>query len=122
LALIAELERRGLVGKAWGHGAVRVYNPAGEPDGGDPLGRALGPGMRQEVLCRRRDGVLWWWWAWSGPTRTSPPELEPLCPVADAVTAVERIARVLAVPFADSPAALDGSASDASSDSSGGCG
>ncbi|MEO3829916.1 hypothetical protein [Actinomadura sp. B10D3] len=103
LALVAELERRGLLARVMGHGALRVRNPAGEPDPGDPQGQGFGPGLGQEVVCRRRDGVLWWLWVWSGPTRTSPPELEPLCPVADAAVAVERITRVLAVPFASSP-------------------
>lgn len=102
LALVAGLEARGLVAEVWGHGAVRARNPAGEPDAGDPRGQGFAPGLRQEVLCRPRDGVLWWWWVWSGVTRSSPPELEPLCPVEDTVTAADRIARVLAVPFAGS--------------------
>ncbi|QXJ20944.1 hypothetical protein AGRA3207_001744 [Actinomadura graeca] len=101
-ALVAELERRGLVAEVMGHGAVRVRNPAGEPDPDDPRGQAFAPGLRQEVVCRRLDGVSWWW-VWSGPTRNSPPELEPLCPIANAAVAVERITRVLAVPFAGSP-------------------
>ncbi|WP_412519461.1 hypothetical protein K8Z49_15945 [Actinomadura madurae] len=100
---MAELERRGLVARVMGHGAVRVRNPAGEPVPGVAQGQGFGPGLGQEVVCRRRDGVLWWLWVWSGPTRQSPPELEPLCPVADAAVAVERITRVLAVPFASSP-------------------
>jgi hypothetical protein len=104
LALVAELEQRGLVAEVRGPGVVRVRNPAGAPDVEDPQGQVFAPGLGQEVVCRRRDGVLWWW-AWTGPTRHSPPELEPLCPVSDVVTAVTRIVRVVAVPFADSSAA-----------------
>ncbi|MGP4024190.1 hypothetical protein [Actinomadura sp. 3N407] len=110
LALVDALEARGLVAEVWGHGAVRVRNPAGEPDTDDPQGQAFAPGLRQEVLCRHHQGVLWWLWVWSGPTRDAVPELEPLCPVEDTVTAAEALARVLAVPFAGAPG------------SSGGCG
>ncbi|GAA0562715.1 hypothetical protein GCM10009546_26170 [Actinomadura livida] len=113
LALVDALEARGLVAEVWGHGAVRVRNPAGEPDTDDPQGQVFAPGLRQEVLCRPREGVLWWLWVWSGPTPSSPVELEPLCPVADTATAADRIARVLAVPFAGPSSA---------SVSSGGCG
>jgi hypothetical protein len=122
LGLAAELERRGLVAEVRGHGVVRVHNPAGEPDPGDPRGQVLAPGLGQEVVCRRRDGVLWWCWVWPGPSRTSPPELELLCPVADIVTAVTRIARVLAVPFADPSPSSASSPSAASSASSGSAG
>ncbi|GAA2129294.1 hypothetical protein [Actinomadura napierensis] len=104
LALVNALERRGLEAQVHGHRAVRVSNPAGEPDPDDPCGALMHPGMRQEVVCRSHDGALWWWWAWAGPTRQSPPELELLCPLLETDTAAERIARVLAVPFADSPA------------------
>ena len=118
LALVEALRARGLVAEVWGHGAVRVRNPAGEPDSDDPRGQAFAPGLRQEVLCRPRGGVLWWWWVWSGVTRSSPPDLEPLCPVTEVTLAADRIARVLAVPFAGAPAsgapASDGSGSDAS--------
>ncbi|WP_433325253.1 hypothetical protein [Spirillospora sp. CA-294931] len=100
LALVGALERRGLEARLCGNGAVRVTNPAGEPDPGDPLGHAMHPGMRQEVLCRRHDGALWWLWAWAGPARQSPPELEPLCPLWDTETAAGRISHVLDVPFA----------------------
>ncbi|MEU5989230.1 hypothetical protein ABZ806_09640 [Spirillospora sp. NPDC047418] len=115
---MAELERLGLVAEVRASGVVRVRNPAGEPDPDDPQGQAFAPGLGQEVVCCRRDGVLWWWWVWPGPTRTSSPELEPLCPIADIVTAVARIARVVAVPFDGSPAPSSGP----SSGSSGGCG
>ncbi|GLW65537.1 hypothetical protein Arub01_37810 [Actinomadura rubrobrunea] len=103
-ALVTALNARGLAGKADKDGAVLAANPAGEPDGGDPRGRAMSPGLRQEVRCLRnaRDGGrLWWYWAWAGPTRQSPADLEPLCPAADAEIAADRIAKVLAVPSAD---------------------
>ncbi|MEV5825220.1 hypothetical protein AB0L25_06575 [Spirillospora sp. NPDC052242] len=103
LALVHALTARDLVAQVWGHGAVRAENPAGEPEDGNPQGQLMHPGLRQEVVCRDRNGVLWWWWVWSGPTRQSPNELEPLCPITDAQTAADRLARVLAVPFAGSP-------------------
>ncbi|MWA00081.1 hypothetical protein F8568_006765 [Actinomadura sp. LD22] len=102
LALVEALGRRGLDARLCGHGVVRASNPAGEPDPDDPFGALMHPGLRQEVLCHRRDGALWWLWVWTGPTRQSPPELEPLCPAAETDKAAERIARVLAVPFTDS--------------------
>ncbi|WP_131939446.1 hypothetical protein [Actinomadura bangladeshensis] len=127
LGLVAELERLGLVAEVRGSGLVRVHNPAGGPDPDDPQGQAFAPGLGQEVVCRRRDGVLWWDWVWPGPSCTSPPELEPLCPVADVVTAVTRIARVVAVPFVGSPASPSPASSGSSGSfgsfgSSGGCG
>jgi hypothetical protein len=101
-ALAAALEVRGLVAVIRGHGAVEAVNPAGEPDTDDPRGQVLSPGLRQEVICRCHgdDGALWWFWVWSGPTRESSPELEPLCPITDTPVAADRIARVLTVPFA----------------------
>lgn len=105
VALVAELRGRGLRAEALAQGAVRAKNPAGEPNGNDPLGQMMAPGLGQEVRCRRHGSgdTLWWHWVWSGPTRSSPSELEPLCPIRETATAAERIARVLAVPFADAP-------------------
>ncbi|MER6815981.1 hypothetical protein ABT299_42505 [Spirillospora sp. NPDC000708] len=103
LALVDALKLRGLDAQVYGHGAVRASNPAGEPVPDDPCGALMHPGMRQEVLCRRHEGVLWWLWVWAGPTRQSPPELEPLCPLLETDTAANLIARVLAVPFASPP-------------------
>ncbi|GAA0287127.1 hypothetical protein GCM10009527_098120 [Actinomadura nitritigenes] len=101
-ALVALLAARGLGAVVLAHGAVRVWNPAGEADASDKLGQAMSPGLRQELQCgRRADGVLWWFWVWSGPTRQSPPDLEPLCPIGDAETAAARVDKVLAVPFAE---------------------
>ena len=105
MALVADLERRGLAAEVMEHGAVRARNPAGEPDVGDPRARVL---LRQEVVCRTHRGALWWWWVWSGPDRRALSELEPLCPAANTAFAGERIARVLAVPFASSPDAASG--------------
>ncbi|GAA4130775.1 hypothetical protein [Actinomadura keratinilytica] len=99
-ALVEELQARGLVGAVYRGGVVRVLNPAGEPDRSDPYAR-VSPGLRQEVQCLRNPddgGAPWWYWAWAGPTRQSPPDLEPLCPATDAATAAERIAKVLEVP------------------------
>ncbi|MFB9194673.1 hypothetical protein ACFFWA_16945 [Actinomadura verrucosospora] len=108
VALVADLERRGLAAEVIDHGAVRACNPAGEPGAGDPRARALSPGLRQEVVCRTHRGALWWWWVWSGPDRRALSELEPLCPAANTAFAGERIARVLAVPFASSPDGASG--------------
>ncbi|MFF5258919.1 hypothetical protein ACFY4C_08220 [Actinomadura viridis] len=107
--LVGALEARGLAAEVCGHGAVRARNPAcGPPDPGDAVGRRLGPGLQQEVLCRTNavTGTLWWFWAWSGPERGSAPDLEPLCPLEDTWRAAERIAHVLAVPAEDSGDAL----------------
>lgn len=43
------------------------------------------------------DGRLMWFWQWSGPTRESPPEYEPLGPADDIGHAAEMIARVLRI-------------------------
>jgi hypothetical protein len=98
------------VGKVAAPGVVRAVNPVGEPDGKDPRERAMSPGMRQEVHCRKNpeDRRLWWYWAWSGPLRSSPPELEPLCPAAEAERAADRIAKVLELR-PDTTGASDGS-------------
>jgi hypothetical protein len=101
LALVAELEQRGLIAQAQGHGVVWARNPAGDPKHGDPRGRALSPRLQQEVVCRPLGSSLWWLWAWSGVERDSPAELEPLCPAWQVETAAERIAHVLAVPHRD---------------------
>ncbi|GAA2162088.1 hypothetical protein [Actinomadura napierensis] len=101
LALVAALEGRGLVATVAGHGAVRAENPAGQPEKDDPRGRALGPGLRQEVRCRHQDdGSLWWFWVWWAASGEAEPDTEPLCPIADTETAADRIARVLAAPYA----------------------
>ncbi|MFI0409122.1 hypothetical protein [Actinomadura sp. 3N508] len=87
-------------------GVVGVFNPAGEPavgggagdSAGDGGGRALGPGLRQEVRCaERQGGALWWFWVWWDGSGQSCPDLEPLCPAGEIETAAERIAAVLAV-------------------------
>lgn len=99
LALIAALDQRGLTAKPWGHAAVMAVNLAGEPAPDNALGQALSPGLRQEVRCHPHtpDHELWWHWVWSGPTRGSEPELEPLCPLWETELAADRIGRVLAL-------------------------
>ncbi|WP_395110070.1 hypothetical protein [Actinomadura sp. SCN-SB] len=101
LALVSELEGRGLVAQAQGHGVVWARNPTCDPETGDQRGQSQSPHLQQEVLCRPLGGSLWWLWAWSGARRDSPVELEPLCPVSQVETAAERIAHVLAVPYGD---------------------
>ena len=98
-ALIAALDQRGLTAKPWGPSAVLAVNPHGEPAPDNPLGQAMSPGLRQEIRCRPHgpDGTLWWHWVWTGPTRKSEPELEPLCPLWDIEHAADRIRRVLAL-------------------------
>lgn len=98
-ALSDALTARGLEVRVLSGGTLEVRNRAAEPPEGDRMGRALSPGLRQEVACRRHiGGSLWWFWVWSGMTRSAPAELEPLCPVGGVETAAERIVRVLAVP------------------------
>ncbi len=104
LALVADLNARGLNAVVCGHGAVRAMNPNGAPEPDNPEGQLLAVGLRQEVWCRPyppEEGALWWFWAWSGETRTSEPELEPLCPLADTRQAAERIAHVLSLREVD---------------------
>ncbi len=74
-------------------------NPHGEPAPDNTLGQLMSPGLRQEVRCRPHGpaGELWWHWVWSGPTRKSEPELEPLCPLWDTQHAADRIRHVLAL-------------------------
>lgn len=104
-ALVSALTARGLVAKVPRLGVVLAINPAGEPEGGDPRSRVMSPGLSQEVRCRLHpsERLLWWYWAWAGPTRGSAPELEPLCRATDTDQAADRIAKVLEVPFLDTP-------------------
>ncbi|WP_147339743.1 hypothetical protein [Actinomadura spongiicola] len=78
-------------------------NPAGEPAPGNALGQIMSPGLRQEVRCRAHgpDHAPWWYWVWSGPSRDSEPELEPLCPLWDTDRAADSLQRVLALIEAD---------------------
>lgn len=113
-ALVEELQARGLVAAVYRGGVVRVLNPAAEPDGSTPYAR-VSPGLRQEVRCLPNPddgGVLWWYWAWAGPTRQSPPDLEPLCPATETARAADRIAKVLEVPFAADAASHGGPCGD----------
>ncbi|MUN41251.1 hypothetical protein [Actinomadura litoris] len=104
-ALVDLMEERGFQSVIMGHGAVVVWNSAAEPDyypeTPDGPGELRGPALWQEVRTgRRADGGLWWFWVWPG-AYGEPPELEPLCPAEDVVTAADRLAKVLAVPFAE---------------------
>ena len=53
--------------------------------------------MTQPLVVREHRGSLWWHWQWSGPTRTAPPEHEPMVPTDDVEEAARRIANVLTV-------------------------
>jgi hypothetical protein len=101
------LTARGLHARVARGARVLASNPAGDPPDGDHRAAALSPGLRQTVVCGAdRDGRLLWFWQWSGPTRESPPEYEPLCPADDISHAADRIARVLRV--ADGPTPEEG--------------
>src|SRR5690242_15010039 len=67
-----------------------------EAAGATAVGKAMNPGLRQEIVCQRdASDELWWFWAWAGATRGAPPELEPLCQAEKVMAAAERIAHVL---------------------------
>jgi len=102
-ALVAELEARGITAKPMSRNAVLATNPAGDATTSDPRGKAMNPGLSQEVVClvHGPDHTLWWFWAWSGPTRDSAPDLEPLCPAQDPGHAAARIAHVLNLPHVE---------------------
>ncbi|RAY15261.1 hypothetical protein DPM19_11150 [Actinomadura craniellae] len=93
------LTRRGLSARALRGGVVRAENRTALPAEGNRMGRALHPGLRQEVVCRPADGdgSLWWHWVWSGPTRDAPDELEPLGPAGELTAAADKITAVLAL-------------------------
>lgn len=77
-----------------------AVNEAAAPDNPrDPLAIAYGPArlVQRVQLGPDASGVLMWWWQWSGPTRDSGPEYEPLCPALEVDTAARRIANVLAL-------------------------
>ncbi|MEV5748037.1 hypothetical protein AB0L00_09480 [Actinoallomurus sp. NPDC052308] len=90
------LTARGLRARVGQGARVLASNPAGEPPDDDHRAKVLSPGLRQTVVCGvGRDGRLMWFWQWSGPTRESPPEYEPLCAADDISHAADRIAYVL---------------------------
>jgi len=93
LRLAPLLIRAGLQVSLLRGGMVEVRNPRGSA--GDPLGRAMSPGMRQQIALGDRDGILWWFWVWSGPARDTPPEFEPICVAADVEQVATRLAKVL---------------------------
>jgi hypothetical protein len=81
--------------------SLKASNPAASTD--DPRGRAMNPGLTQDVMLRRApDGGLMWCWVWEprrsaecGAAIPSPPDVEPLCPADDIDEAARRIAAVL---------------------------
>jgi hypothetical protein len=111
--LTTALEDRGLVVKALqcereGHGAparkqvlaLVVTNPG--VGGIDAAGRAMSPGMGQQIVLEERPerGLCWSWvWpAWRPAERGTPtpePEIEPICPADDIDFAAARIANVV---------------------------
>jgi hypothetical protein len=92
------LTARGLRARIARGAWVLASNPAGDPPDGDHRAKILNPGLRQTVMCGAGgDGGLMWFWQWSGPTRESPPEYEPLCAADDISQAADKIARVLRV-------------------------
>lgn len=96
--LVAALIARGLHARVLRGAWVLASNPAGDPPAGDHRAKVLSPGLRQTVMCGSGgDGRLMWFWQWSGPTRESPPEYEPLGPADDVAQATEMIARVLRI-------------------------
>ncbi|MUN40685.1 hypothetical protein [Actinomadura litoris] len=99
------MEERDFCTVVTGQGVVVVWNPAAEPDyypeSPDGPGELRGPALWQEVRTgRRAAGDLWWFWVWAGADGELP-ELEPLCPMEEVETAANRLAVVLAVPFAE---------------------
>jgi hypothetical protein len=94
--LVRALTIRGLAAEAVGAAMVWAVNRAADPDGDDPVGAVMSPGLRQAVVCRADEtGHLLWWWVWSGPTRDAPTEYEPLGPATEVDAAAVRIAAVL---------------------------
>ena len=99
-SLVAELEARGITAKPMSRNAVLATNRAGDPNTAGPRGRAMNPGLNQEVVCLTHgpEHSLWWFWAWSGPTRDATPDFEPFCPADHPDHAADRITHVLAIP------------------------
>lgn len=96
--LATELAARGLRARALRGVCVEANNPVFDPPEDDRRATALNPGLKQTVMCGADgDGRLMWFWQWSGATRDSPPEYEPLCAADDIAQAADKIARVLRV-------------------------
>lgn len=104
--LAAALKKIGLEVVSENINSLMASNPALDGDGPGESGRggaggySVSPGLKQEVACLPNadsGNRLWWFWVWPGITKTSPPDLEPLCPAAGINTAAVAIARVLAV-------------------------
>ena len=97
--LVAELRARGLEVAAK-LPAMTVRNPMASST--DPRGRALFPGLTQQVLIRWvRESGLMWCWVWRGfrpverDASESEPEVEPMCHAKDIERAAELIANVV---------------------------
>lgn len=75
-------------------GRITARNAAAETD--DPRGRAMNPGLSQDVvLSVHDDESLHWYWAWTGARRGAPAEYEYLCPAEEIETAAAKVAAVL---------------------------
>lgn len=65
------------------------------------LGRAMNPGLSQDVLLRKTDDGLMWCWVWEPPRtgdRDAPipdPEIEPFSMADDIERVAEKVARVV---------------------------
>lgn len=96
-ALADELSEQGLEVVILRGGLLAVKNPA-ECSEEASVATKMSNSLSQTVACRRgADGRLWWYWVWSGPTRDSAPDFEPLCPAEQVALAAARVARVLAL-------------------------
>jgi hypothetical protein len=100
-ALAAELCEKGLEALILRGGLLT----SADPQETNVAAKTMNHRMTQTVACRRgTDGRLWWYWVWSGPTRDSAPDFEPLCPAQQIGLAATRIARVLSLrPTAATP-------------------
>jgi hypothetical protein len=80
--------------------ALTVRNPA--VAGQDPYGKAMTPGLSQDILLHLDESRGWTWcWVWPAfrsaerDVPTPDPEVEPICPAADIDFAADRIAGVV---------------------------
>jgi hypothetical protein len=97
--MVAALEDRGLEVTAK-FPALSVRNPS--VVGEDSHGRAMSPGLSQQILIRLCEGRgLTWCWVWPAfrsaerDAPTPPPEVEPMCDAGDIEFAADRVAKVV---------------------------
>jgi hypothetical protein len=97
--MITALEDRGLDVKAE-FPMLSVRNPS--VVGEDSHGRAMSPGLSQQLLIRSYEGRgLIWCWVWPAfrsaerGAPTPPPEVEPMCDARDIESAADRVAKVV---------------------------